>query len=82
VKIKVTIVSAAGILEDYAVSDRVKVGRIKKRVMKRLLIPPELADRYWLRHEDTMLDDGKTLSKQGIKSGSLLYLETAPPRVG
>jgi len=78
----VDIVSAAGILRDYAVDDRAPVGEVKERAMEQLSIPPELAGRFWLRFGDGRLDDDGSFHEQNVPSGSRLYLETDPPRVG
>jgi len=81
-RVKVTIVSAAGTLRDFEANSMVRVERVKREAMEALHIPPELSDRYWLRWGDTKLDDDRTLHEQGVGEGALLYLETAPPRVG
>jgi len=79
--ITLTIISPAGQLtEQFNV--KMKVGAVKTRAMAHFKIDPSTADRYWLRYQQTRLDNNKTLEEYNIPNGAQLYLETRPPAAG
>lgn len=79
--ITLTIISAAGTLEEQF-SPHMKAHAVKVRAMAHFKIDPAMADRYWLRYQQTRLQEDKTLEELAIPDKAQLYLETAPPAAG